>query len=116
MNISGASPKTKRFAILLIVLIVVTVPVLYYRAQDQHSRTAKDRVERLLRDKSSTFSRSVASRVGDYESVEIKGAYPHLFWRRAMVDGSLKAGPKRYWFRVIDRNGILKIEAIMNVE
>ena len=106
----------KRFAILFIVLMVVTMPILYFRAQDQHSRTAKDRVERLLRDKSSTLSRSMVIRVGDYESVKIKGAYPHLFWRRAAVDGTLTVGQKRHWFRVIDRNGIMKIEATMDLE
>ncbi len=106
----------KRLAIILTLLMVVAAPVLYIRAQDQHSRTAKERVERLLRDKSSTLSRSMAMRVGDYESVKIKGAYPHIFWRRAIVDGTLTVGQKSSWFRVIDRNGILKIEAVMNVE
>lgn len=106
----------KRFAILSIALIVVAVPVLYYRAQVHHSGTAKDRVERLLRDKSSPLSRSMATRVGEYQSVKIENAYPHIIWHRAIVDGSLTTGQKRFWFRVIDRDGIMKIEAVMNLE
>jgi hypothetical protein len=106
----------KRFAILSIVLIIVMLPVLYYCAQVQHSRTARDRVERLLRDKSSTLSRSVAIRVGNYDSAEIDGAYAQLIWRSALVDGVLKVGQERYWFRIIDRNGVMKIEAIVKLK
>lgn len=106
----------KRFAILLMVLVIVAVPVLYYWSQVQHSRIATSRVERLLRDRNSTLSRAMAIRTGEYESVKIEGAYPHMIWRRAIVDGSVTVGHKHFWFRVIDRNGVVKIEAIMNVE
>lgn len=105
----------KRWAILLIVLVAVASPAYYYRAQIQHSRTAKDRVGRLLRDKSTTLSKSMANRVGDYESVKIEGVYPHIIWRRAIVDGTLTAGQNRYQFRVIDQDGNLKIEALVKL-
>lgn len=105
----------KRFWIVLITLAVMAVPALYLGAQVQYSKTAQDRVERLLRDKSSTFSRSMKTRVGDYRSVQIKGTYPHIFWHRASVDGVLTVDQKRYWFMVIDRNGSLKIEAVIKL-
>src|SRR3989304_2304364 len=102
----------KWFVILSIVLIIVVLPKLYVDSQVQYSRTARNHVERLLRDKSSTLSRSMTNRVGRYDSVEIEGAYAHVHWRKAMVDGVLTNGHERYWFRIIDSNGNMRIEAI----
>lgn len=115
-GVASKKKKKKRVAILSVLLLIITVPALYYYAQIQHSSIARDRVERLLRDKSSTLSKSMTARIGDYESVKIEGTYPHIFWRRAIIDGSLTVGQKRYWFRVIDRNGSLEIEATMKYE
>ena len=109
------SSTVKRVAIGL-VLIVFSVVALFYcyvRGQETYSSAAKLRVESLLRDKSSTLSKAMVKLVGDYDSVKVETAYPGMAWRTAMVDGELKVGGRRLFFRVIDRNGTKKIEYTM---
>lgn len=94
MKASRVNWKMKLVVVLAILLVVLSVPVLILNVQTRHANTAKDRVERLLNDKSSPLSKSMVTLVGDYESVEIEGAYPRGEWRSAMVDGQLKVGQK----------------------
>ena len=105
--------KRKVTLLVGLLLFVVVLPISFFRIQEQHRKIAYELVQRELRDESSPLSLSIIEQVGAFKDVYIEGAYAHVHWRKAIVDGRLTAGPKRYWFRCIVKNGEVKLEAIV---
>lgn len=105
--------RTVLWVVLLGSLLVVAASNLYFRAQEEYARRSKAVVAGLLLDRSSALSRSMVTLVGKYDFVSIEGTYPHIHWQKSMVDGSLKVGENRYWFRIIAVKNSTSIEAVM---
>lgn len=101
---------------LLLLLFLVVLPISYFKVQDQHAEFALEVVQRQLRVPSSPLSHSLVEDVGAFQDVTIEGSYAHVHWRKAMVDGVLTAGTRRYWFRCIVKNGEPKLEAILEMK